>query len=173
MLPHLSELSLSNCKCDPKSMDRIIASISESVSLSKLSLSKIFLSERQMMHLFQFIKESNLIELNISWMKMSASQLPALFEALEMNRTIQNLDMGWIQMGGKASAMEELLEASFPKFCEFLKENLKLIHLNLTSISLAEKHMLELIASLKRSRSLHCVHLCGNQLSEQCVDLLN
>lgn len=68
---------------------------------------------------------------------------------------------------------EEILEPTFPKFCKFVKENQKLIHLNMTSVSLPEKYMLELIANIKRSQSLHCVHLCGNKLPETCVELIN
>jgi hypothetical protein len=73
-------------------------------------------------------------------------------------------------MGGRD---EKVLDSSFPKFCNFIKENMKLVHLNMTSVGLPEKHMLELISNIKRSQSLHCVHLCGNLLSEQAVDHLN
>lgn len=73
-------------------------------------------------------------------------------------------------MSGKGH--EEVLEENFPKFCRFVKENMKLIHLNMTSVSLPEKYMLELIMNIKRSQSLHCVHLCGNKLPETCVELM-
>ena len=73
-------------------------------------------------------------------------------------------------MGGLGH--EEILETTFPKFCKFVKENMKLIHLNMTSVSVPEKHMLELIYNIKRSQSLHCVHLCGNKLPESCVELI-
>lgn len=75
-------------------------------------------------------------------------------------------------MGGGAGR-ETVLDASFPKFCTFIKENVRLTHLNMTAVGLPEKHMLELICNLKRSVSLHCVHLCGNILTETGVDLLN
>ena len=77
-------------------------------------------------------------------------------------------------MGAKSSPeVVKVLEAAFPKFCNFIKENKKLIHLNMTSVGLPDKLMMELICFLKRSQSLHCVHLCGNILSEECVDLMN
>jgi len=43
----------------------------------------------------------------------------------------------------------------------------------MTSVTLPEKYMLELIYNIKRSQSLHCVHLCGNKLPESCVELIN
>ena len=43
----------------------------------------------------------------------------------------------------------------------------------MTSVTLPEKYMLELIYNIKRSQSLHCVHLCGNKLPESCVQLIN
>ena len=75
-------------------------------------------------------------------------------------------------MGG-SQAHTDTLEKHFNKFCTFLKENQKLIHINLSSINLPEKYMIELICNLKRSQSLHCVHLCGNQFTEACIDMLN
>ena len=42
----------------------------------------------------------------------------------------------------------------------------------MTSCSVPEKQMLDLICNLKRFQSLHCVHLCGNQLTEEGVILM-
>ncbi len=75
-------------------------------------------------------------------------------------------------MGGSLAHIETL-EKHFDKFCTFIKENQKLIHINLSSVNLPEKYMIELICNLKRSQSLHCVHLCGNQFTEACIDMLN
>ena len=47
------------------------------------------------------------------------------------------------------------------------------MHLNLTSVDLPDALMLELIQYLKRSMSLHAVHLCGNSLSEEAKKLLD
>ena len=95
-----------------------------------------------------------------------------LFESLESNHTIHNLNLAWVQMGGGVGR-EDFLEPSFAKFCTFVKENNRLTHLNMTAVGLPEKLMLELICNIKRSVSLHCVHLCGNILTEASVDLLN
>lgn len=75
-------------------------------------------------------------------------------------------------MGG-SQAHNEVLEKHFAKFCSFLKESMKLIHLNLTSINIPEKFLLELISYIKRSRSLHCVHLCGNKFSSATMQFLH
>ena len=64
------------------------------------------------------------------------------------------------------------MQNTFPKFCRFLKENHKLTHLNLTSIDLPPRMMLELIHNIKRSISLHVVHLCENNLSEKAHKML-
>lgn len=103
---------------------------------------------------------------------MQAPSLGLLFSALEENRTLQNLNLGWIQMGG-SQAHNEVLEKHFAKFCSFLKESMKLVHLNLTSVNLPEKFLIELICNIKRSRSLHCTHLCGNKFSPASIDTLN
>lgn len=41
-------------------------------------------------------------------------------------------------MGG-SQAHNDILDKYFEKFCNFLKENQKLIHLNLASVNLPEK----------------------------------
>lgn len=74
---------------------------------------------------------------------------------------------------GAAMSGEALLEENFPKFANFLKENQKLIHLNMTSVSLPEEYMQELISNIKRSQSLHCVHLCGNIMSDETIEHLH
>lgn len=43
----------------------------------------------------------------------------------------------------------------------------------MTSVGLPTEYMQELIRALKRSQSLHCVHLCGNRLDEEEMELLN
>lgn len=42
------------------------------------------------------MKNSNLIEIDISWNKFTYSLLGILFQALEFNRTVQNLNLSWI-----------------------------------------------------------------------------
>lgn len=56
-------------------------------------------------------------------------------------------------MGG-SQAYNDVLEKNFEKFCIFLKENSKLVHINLSSVNLPEKYMIELICNIKRSQSL-------------------
>lgn len=122
--------------------------------------------------LLEFIRDSTLQFIDISWNPLTSGLLALLFQVLEHNVTVENLDISFIQMGPGA-AHEEVLEKNFDKFCHFLKENQKLIHLNLTSCNIPEKYMLELICNLKRSQSLHCVHLCGNQFTEEAIDLMS
>ena len=55
----------------------------------------------------------------------------------------------------------------FDKFCRFIKENNKLTHLNVSSIALPDELMPDLIHNIKRSISIHVVHLCGNKISPQ------
>ena len=43
----------------------------------------------------------------------------------------------------------------------------------MTSINIDERFMIELICNIKRSRSLHAVHLCGNNLNENVVNMMN
>ena len=43
----------------------------------------------------------------------------------------------------------------------------------MTSTNLPKEYYLELIRNIKRSQSLHCVHLCGNIQDEECIDLMN
>jgi len=43
----------------------------------------------------------------------------------------------------------------------------------MTSVNLPEKYMLMLIMNLKRSQSLHCVHLCGNRMTPACIELIH
>jgi len=64
------------------------------------------------------------------------------------------LNLGFVQMNSQMGAFrgeDKLLAEHFPKFCNFLKENKKLIHLNMTSVGLPSEYMQELIRALKRS----------------------
>lgn len=53
-------------------------------------------------------------------------------------------------MGGSLAHIETL-EKHFFRFCTFIKDNQKLTHINLSSVNLPEKYMIELICNLKRS----------------------
>ena len=63
----------------------------------------------------------------------------------------------------------DVMESIFSKFFNFIRENHKLTHLNLTAIDLPNDLMCELIHNIKRNQSLHCVHLCGNNLSKDAL----
>lgn len=95
-MPTLMELRLINCKCNPRSMDKIIYSINKSISLKKLSLQNMQLSERQIKVLIAFIKESNLQHIDISWNKLTSGHLALLLQALEFNTTVEYLDLSFI-----------------------------------------------------------------------------
>lgn len=58
------------------------------------------------------------------------------------------------------------------KFCRFIQENQRLLHLNMTSVDLVQELMHELIVHLKRSISLQCVHLCNNKIDQKGKFLL-
>ena len=68
---------------------------------------------------------------------------------------------------------KESFDEHFPKFCKYIKADQKLMHLNMTATNLPKEYYMELIRNLKRSQSLHCVHLCGNIQDEEVVDLMN
>jgi hypothetical protein len=51
-----------------------------------------------MKNLIKFIKEAHLIELDLSWNQMSATNLADFFSAIEDNHSIQSLNLGWINM---------------------------------------------------------------------------
>ena len=120
------------------------------------------LSERQMKMLIDFLKHTSSIqELDISWNQMSGVQLGEFFKAIEENKTITHLNLGQIKMSN-----EELIKPNFPRFCNFIKFNTRLTHLNMTSVDLPDSLMMDLLNFIKRSISLHAVHLCGNQISE-------
>jgi len=126
-------------------------------------------SEQQVNSLLEFLGAGQrMTDLNISWSNFNANQLGVLFTTLESNRTMRSLDLSFIKMSN-----EQGIEAHFMKFLEFIKGDSQLMHLNLTSIDLPDALMLELIQYLKRSMSLHSVHLCGNSLSGEAKKLLN
>lgn len=49
------------------------------------------------------------------------------------------------------------------KFCLFLKFNSYLTHLNISHCNINKLDLSEIIQNIKRSMSLHIVHLCGNK----------
>ena len=65
-------------------------------------------------------------------------------------------------VAGKEENMQDIFEIAYPKFCNYIKENQRLVHLDLTSANFQKEEYMELIRNLKRSQSLHAVHLCGN-----------
>lgn len=127
------------------------------------------LSERQMKMLIEFLKHSvGISELDISWNQMSGLQLGEFFKAIEENKTITHLNMGQIKMSN-----EEVIKPNFGRFCNFIKFNTRLTHLNLSSVDLPDSLMMELLNFIKRSMSLHVVHLCGNTISEGSLAVIS
>lgn len=80
------------------------------------------LSERQLKKLFEYVRDSALQFLDISWNKLTSGCLALLFQVLEFNISLEWLDLSFIQMGPGA-AHQEVLEKHFDKFCKFIKEN--------------------------------------------------
>ena len=98
---------------------------------------------------------------------MKSHQLSTLYSALEFNISLESLSQARVNM-----AAEEVLKETFKRFVSFVKENPKLIHLNLTAVNLPDSMFAELIVNIKRSTSLQCVHLCSNNISKENLLLL-
>ena len=98
---------------------------------------------------------------------MTCHQIIELFGVLETNRTMKYLNLAHLKMN-----KGEILGPHFEKFTKFLKENNQLTHLNMTSVDLPGPLMAELIHNIKRSISLHVVHLCGNKLGDEAPEIL-
>lgn len=78
-MPNISELFLINNRCDLSSLNMIITSITKSISLKKLSLQKMGLSDVQLQTIFDYIKKTNITELDISWNKIPINLVCKLF----------------------------------------------------------------------------------------------
>jgi len=164
----LEELILISNKITTVGMDIILHSLAISVRLRHLTLQNICCANSQYMELFKIIKQNQaLVGLDISWNKLATNVIQRhLFPALEKNKTLEYLNLSHIKMSSA------LLSKTFCKFTTFVKENDRLMHLNLSAIELLPDLMLELIVNIKRSISLHCVHICGNRLDKAAKYLL-
>ena len=67
---------------------------------------------------------------------------------------------------------QEVIAPHFAKFCKFIKDNLRLTHLNLSSTDLPESQLVELIGYIKKNQSLQVVHLCGNSMSLEAKKIM-
>ena len=56
------------------------------------------LSDVQLHTLIDYIKTTNIVELDISWNKLPIHLVSKLYLALEENRSIQSLNLGFIAM---------------------------------------------------------------------------
>lgn len=167
-LPELQELNLISNKISTDGIDIILESLALTTNLRHLTLQNICCAPYQFEELFRFIKRNQtLISLDLSWNKLAAPIIQKhLYPALEKNKTLEYLNLSHIKMSSPT------LTTAFRKFSKFVKENDRLLHLNLSSVDLLPELMLDLITHIKRSISLHCVHLCGNRLDRRSKLLL-
>ena len=90
-----------------------------------------------------------------------------LLEAIRENKRLIQLNISFNNMIESFSGnnMKRVLETEHKvkeQLYSFLRGNKKLIHLDLTATNLSEDVILHILPAIKRSKSLHGIHLSGN-----------
>lgn len=92
---HLEELRIENCKMSQEVTLNLIESIAEKSYLKKLGLVNVNINEEAFAILTEYITESTLTELDISWGNVSYISMSYFLEVLSDNKKIQFVNLAW------------------------------------------------------------------------------
>ena len=93
---------------------------------------------------------------------MLASQIKLLFRALSQNRQLEYLNLAMVTVGEGVK---------LPKLKEFIRENDRLLHLDLSGMFKLAEHVREIIKAVTKSASLLALHLSHTLVIEDDLKL--
>ena len=112
-------------------------------------------------------RSRELEELVLSGNSMIPIQMDMLLQAIRKNKRLVQLNISFNNMidGFSGNNMNKVLETEIKvksHLRSFLRNNKKLIHLDLTATNLSENAILHILPAIKKTKSLQGIHLSGN-----------
>lgn len=112
----------------------------------------------------------HLIELDISYNELKASEMRGVISALSMNRRLQYINLSWnrikerkaIIRGAEPTELDLEEREIIDELGQLIKHNGKLLHLNLTQTALTKPMLMAIAGVMRRAKSLLALHLTGN-----------
>lgn len=156
------------------------------MSIQTLVLQNVQYGKEGVEHLCKLVEESKqMVHFDISWAEFPKGTFKHVLEALSKNRRLCFANLSWNSLEDerkediqeKPSTQKRVakrLSVSQLKFldqvgsqevesiCKFIKYNKNLLHLNLENMSINKSMLDQLLASIKRARSLQSIHLSNN-----------
>lgn len=122
----------------------------------------------ELVKLIQQARRSDLVELDLSWNRLSTKHTSIILQALAENNTLHSLNMGWNNIDDFA--------VGFLK--KFVRRNSSLVLLDLSTTSMTASSQAKLLRCIKKAKSLQVIDLSGNvpltqAQSEQVAKVLN
>ena len=98
---------------------------------------------------------SALTSLDLSWNRFSAQQVKDLLESLTHNMVLENLNLAMTAI----KATQKLTS-----LIQFIRQNKRLLHLNVSGMLQTEEQVRHLIKSVSKSETLLALHLSHTQI---------
>ena len=153
----LTHLYLINCKQRPANFSPIFTSLQFARNQIKtLALPNLQLDDEGFSALCSLINSpSALTNLDLSWNRFTAQQVKDLLESLGQNVVLEslNLAMTAIKASQKVTAL-----------MQFIRQNKRLLHLNVSGVLQTEEQVRLLIKSISKSETLLALHLSHTQI---------
>ncbi len=139
------------------------ALVSKDNYLQTLIIPKLNMSEESNNILCEFIKQRSVLRtLDISWNSMVASQVKMLFRALSKNQQLESCNLSMISVNENMNIM---------KLKEFIRENHRLLDINLSGMFKTAKHVKGIIKTIKKQPTVLALHLSNTPIIEEDLRL--
>jgi len=166
------ELSLNKVKMATSHLNTILECMGNNCPLRKLSLSRMNFNEISIEWIKKILKKAdNLYSINLSGSEMLSISLKQILIILSKNRRLEYVNLAWLPVGSQGElTISSLKEEIMNNLYTFIIRNKQLIHLDLSYSRITNMNLMfyqGIIAAMKKSKSLLCVHLTGNGITDK------
>ena len=170
-----AELSLNKMKTTSNYLNSLLEVMGNNCQLKKLGMAHLHFNEISIDWIKKIIKKGqNLYSLNISGSEMLSIHLKQILEILKKNRILEYVNLSWLPLGSQGDlTISALKEEMLSLLYAFIIRNKQLLHLDLSYSRINNHQYLSpqgIIAGMKKSKSLQCIHLTGNAITDKCQD---
>jgi hypothetical protein len=165
MMEGFEEIQFSHLKIDWMTLNSFLEAVLEKgmklkvLGLCKsvnLCLGSLKFNLKTVQLLWNLIKKSNLLKLDISWNNMLQNQLSKILLSINKSTKLTDLNISWNNMSWNNEKFED-------HFISWIQTGKRIKHLDLSYTNITLNFGQKLIESLNTWRSLQCLHLSGNK----------
>lgn len=142
--------------------------------IKKLSLVDVGLNTYSTNELCKTVEQMKyLVSLDISWNFLLPGQMQNMLEILSKNRRLKDINLAWNNISDSFAKPEDKIRVS-NQLGKLIKHSQVIQHIDLTGTGLGAYILKDIGKSMRKAKSLMCIHLSGNPgLTRQNVKQLN